>query len=380
LRIHFLVAKDICKGGGIETYTRGVGRRLVERGHDITVYSTGTGSGRPQVLDGMEVVWLPRVRPYWAEKVCGAVAAAYRQRKSNSADIVHLHSVAAGSMAPFLRRGAPCVVQMHGVEWMRSRWGGVAKGVLKAMEHYSIASGDALTAVSQTQCDYYSDQYGKPCEYIPTAVETKPQVSPKLILELGLTPRRYVLFAARLVPEKGLHYLIPAYRRLNTDCTLVIAGGAGSSPTYQRQLTTLAGGDPRIRFLGDVRGRLLEELFSNAAIFAQPSELEGLSIGLIEAMSYGLPCVASNIPENLEVIGDAGLRFISRDTNDLERVLGRALAGNELERDAVGAMARRRVQELFSWDLVVNRLESLYDRVLARNQASDRRLVNPRAA
>src|SRR5665213_1556293 len=107
--------------------------------------------------------------------------------KSSQADIIHLHSVVAGSMAPLLRRrGAPCVVQMHGVEWMRSRWGGIARGVLRMMERCSIASADELTAVSQTQRDYYQSQYGHSCEYIPTAVEVKPYTAPNLICQLGL--------------------------------------------------------------------------------------------------------------------------------------------------------------------------------------------------
>jgi glycosyltransferase involved in cell wall biosynthesis len=366
MKIHFLLVKDLLKGGGVETYTRGVGRRLISRGHEVTVYSTGGDDNMPSTWEGMKVVWLPKVRPYWAEKFCGAAMAAYVEMRSDSPDVVHLHSVAAGAMAAFLRfRHAPCVVQMHGIEWMRSRWGGMAQGVLKTLERCSIASADAITAVSKTQCDYYTRRYGADCEYIPTAVDVKECASPRLILDLGLRPREYVLFAARIVPEKGLHYLIPAFRRLRTNYSLAIAGDGSGSLDYQQQLIELAGGDPRIQFLGDVRGRLLEELFSNAGVFAQPSELEGLSIGLIEAMSYGLQCVASDIPENREVIGEAGLHFRNKDTDDLRRVLDGAISNGAATAAGIGATARRRVEELFSWDLVVDQLESLYSRVIS---------------
>jgi glycosyltransferase involved in cell wall biosynthesis len=377
MKIHFLLTKDLLKGGGVETYTRGVGRTLISRGHEVTVYSTGGGDEQPLTCEGMKVVWLPKIRPYWAEKFCGAAMAAYMEMRADTPDIVHLHSVAAGAMAAFLRRrNAPCVVQMHGVEWMRSRWGGIARGVLKTLERCSIAGADALTAVSRTQCDYYASHYGASCKYIPTAVDLKDCVKPRQILELGLLPRRYVLFAARLVPEKGLHYLIPAFRRLKTECSLAIAGGP-SSAAYQQQLMELAGNDPRIKFLGDVRGTLLEELFSNARVFAQPSELEGLSIGLIEAMSYGLQCVASDIPENLEVIGNVGLSFRNKDTDDLQRVLERAIGSGPAVSAEIGARARRRVEEFFSWDLVVDQLEELYGRAILKRAFRGRKVESP---
>jgi glycosyltransferase involved in cell wall biosynthesis len=201
-----------------------------------------------------------------------------------------------------------------------------------------------------------------PCEYIPTAADLKEYADPRLILDRGLRPGEYVLFAARLVPEKGAHYLISAFRRLATQHKLVIAGDWSQSGAYHRRLLDLAGDDPRILFLGNVRGRLLEELFSNAAVFVQPSELEGLSIGLIEAMSYGMQCVASDIPENREVVGDAALLFRNKDADDLERVLGQSLQYPVAAME-MGTRARSRVQALFSWDRVVDQLEELYQRV-----------------
>lgn len=365
MKIHFLLTKGLLKGGGIETYTRGIGSRLVQRGHDVTVYSTRGDDGTPPVVDGMKVIWLPKIRPYWMEKFCGAAMAAYLEMTArDSPEIIHLHSVAAGAMAAFLRhQPAPCIVQMHGVEWKRSRWGAVARTALRTLEQCSFASCDAVTAVSKTQCDYYAGQYGAHCEYIPTAVELKAHAMPRLITELGLRPRQYVLFAARLVAEKGAQHLIPAFRSLATNCDLVIAGEG--SEASRRQLAEMAGDDRRIRFLGDVRGRLLEELFSNARVFTQPSELEGLSIGLIEAMSYGLQCVASDIPENREAIGDAGLVFRNKDTADLGRVLEIAIR-DEAGAAALGARARRRVVELFGWDRVVSQMEALYRATLER--------------
>jgi glycosyltransferase involved in cell wall biosynthesis len=263
---------------------------------------------------------------------------------------------------------------MHGIEWMRTRWGIVAKRVLHGMERASLASADAITAVSQTQCEYLNNHYDADCEYIPTAADIKEFADPNLIFDLGVLPRKYVLFAARLVPEKGAHHLIRAFRRLSTEYSLVIAGEASASGGYGRQLLNLADGDRRIKFTGRVQGRFLQELFSNAALFVQPSELEGLSIGLIEGMSYGIPCLASDIPENREVVGNAGLLFRSKDINDLERRLDWALSNAEATSN-LAKNGRQRVRSLFSWERVVDQLETLYMRVAGGVQAHDTNVV-----
>lgn len=380
MKIHFVLTKDFFRGGGIETYTREVGRRLAARGHQVTVYSTRGTEACPDQWEGMRFVWLPKVKPYWAEKLSGGVMATWRALREETPDVFHLHSVVAGSFAPVLRsKGVPCVLQMHGVEWQRGRWGSVAKSVLRTMERLSFRSADAITAVSQTQCGYYKTRYNTDCEFIPTAAEIKKLASPRLLLDMGLKPRGYVLFAARLVPEKGAHHLIKAYRRIATELPLIIAGDAPAAGGYGEQLRKLAEGDARIRFVGRIQGQLLEEFFSNAALFVQPSELEGLSIGLIEAMSYGIPCLSSDIPENQEVLGDAGLLFRSKDVAHLETKLVAALSNVDAGAQ-LAAAGRERVQTLFSWERVVDQLEELYARVAGlRTQKINESLPQPAA-
>lgn len=365
MKIHFLVVRDLQNGGGVEAWTHGVGRVLAERGHKVTVYSTGRSGDSRSVVDGMKVIRLPRVRPHWTEKLAGSLMATCIGLTTRRPDVFHLHSVAAGVMAPLLTmRGVPCVIQMHGVEWRTSPRGNTARDVLRGMERCSVSWGDALTAVSHAQCDYFNRQYGAPCECIPAAVEIREPRGPRLLRRHGLPERDYLLFAARLAPENGVHYLIAAYSQLETDCPLLIAGDGSQSPAYAAHLKELASGDPRILFLGDVTGELAEELLSNARLFVQPSESEGLSTGLLEAMSYGLPCVASDIPENLEVMGDAGLRFRSRSVEDLRLILDEALSDSRLAEE-LAIRARRRVQSRFTWDHVADQLEDLYSRLLA---------------
>jgi glycosyltransferase involved in cell wall biosynthesis len=238
------------------------------------------------------------------------------------------------------------------------------------MERASMSCADVITAVSRTQCDYYRQAYGSHCEFIPTAADVKELAAADLITQMGLQPGKYIMFAARLVPEKGVHHLIQAFRRVATDCPLIIAGEAPATGGYEQELRRLAEGDTRIRFVGRVHGRLLEELFSNALLFAQPSELEGLSIGLIEAMSYGLPCLASDIPENVEVVSDCGILFRNRDVTDLESKLRWALANCDTAR-GLAAQGRQRVQEFFSWERVVDQLEALYQRVTVTREVTE---------
>jgi glycosyltransferase involved in cell wall biosynthesis len=371
MNIHFVLAKDFFRGGGIETYTREAGRRLAARGHAVTVYSTRGADSCPEEWEGMRLVWLPRVKPHWAEKCSGALLAALKATWQNRPDVIHLHSVVAGSVAPLMpRKGAALVLQMHGIEWMRSRWGLPARSLLKTMERTSLVWADALTAVSQAQCEYFKNHYGAECEYIPTAADLQSFAPASLITELGLRPQGYIFFAARLVPEKGAHHLIRAFRQVPTTQTLVIAGEAPRGAAYEQQLRKLAGDDDRIRFVGRVQGRLLQELFSNTTLFAQPSELEGLSIGLIEAMTHGAPCLASDIPENQEVVGNAGILFRSKDVNDLESQLRWSLANPAAVRESAIA-GKNRALQLFSWDRVVDQLEALYGRAVERARSFD---------
>ncbi|HEY4085998.1 MAG TPA: glycosyltransferase family 4 protein [Bryobacteraceae bacterium] len=365
MKIHFLVVRDPQKGSGIEAWTRGAGRVLVERGHEVTVYATGQRGDSRSVVDGMKVIWLPRLGPHSTEKLAGSLMATCMGLTRRRPDVFHLHGVAAGGMTPLLTmRGVPCVIQMHGLEWMRSRWGNMAKNAIRTMERCSVAWGDALTAVSHEQCDYFNRQYGVACEYIPPAVDMREPLAPRLLRRHGLPERDYVLFAARLAPENGAHYLIPAYSQLETDCPLLIAGDGSQSPSYTAHLKDLANGDPRILFMGNVSGELTRELLSNARLFVHPSEMQGLSTGLLEAMSYGIPCVASDISENLEVMGDAGLRFRSKNVEDLRVILDEALSDSRLA-EQLAARARHRVGSRFTWDHVADQLEDLYSRLLA---------------
>jgi glycosyltransferase involved in cell wall biosynthesis len=366
MNISFLIAKDFLQGGGgIEKLTSEVGPRLVARGHRVTVYSTrGTGP-YSTTWKGVEIKWMPRVRPHWAEKPAGSVYAAVRALASGPRpDVFHLHSVGAGAMASLLRvRKAPCILQMHGIEWQRSRWGLMAKTTLRLLENLSFAGASAVTAVSRSQCDFYRRRFHLPVTFIPTGTEIRKPSPPSHLGELGIEPGHYFFTAVRLVKEKGIHYLIPAFLQSTTGWKLVIAGAPGDDGSYLKSLRRLAGGDERILFLGYVREPLLGELYSNAGAYVQASETEGMAISLLDAMSYGRCCIVSDIPENLDALGTAGLPFRCSDIDDLARQMNCAAASPQTIA-LLGQAARARMLANYSWDTVTAQLEELYLKAL----------------
>ena len=377
MRIAFLAVKNIMRGGGIEKYTSELGSRLAQRGHEVTVYTMRHYGDVPENYLGMRIVSVPSfARPCLQKLSCSATAAINSSWKKY--DIVHFHSFAPGAFAWLPRlRGAKCVLQLHSLEWKRKRWGTVGSSVVKILEKLALSQSHIYTAVSQTQCAFYRMNRGINMQYIPTAADIKPKTEAREILRLGLKPNTYVLFACRLVPEKGAHYLVKAFRELDTDMKLVIAGDAQGATEYRKKLYELAEGDPRIIFPGFVEGRLIDELFSHCYVYVQPSEVEGLSLSILEAMSYGNCCLVSDIPENIEAIGDAGFHFINKNVDDLAGHLNWLLENNQVVA-SVNFEAKERIRQHYSWQSISEQIEKLYLSILngRRNTAEEKNLLS----
>jgi glycosyltransferase involved in cell wall biosynthesis len=366
MHIAFSVVRSITAGGGIEKYTAELGSRLVSRGHRVTVYSMANYGKEPRSHAGMRIVPCPTLPGKFGEKLCAGAVAAARLLTANGIDIAHQHSIAAGAFnwlcAP---RRRPTVLQMHGIEWRRTKWGPFARKTVRALERVAVAQYRHVTAVSRTQCRILQERYGIRAVYIPTAADVVPRAECDLIhRDYGLQRGSYVLFASRLVPEKGAHILIDAFKMVRTDRQLVIAGDAPNEPEYVRSLKRQAEADPRIIFPGMVRGRRLQELFSNCCLYVQPSLIEGLSIALLEAMSYGNCCLVSDIDENREAIGCAGMTFLSESPADLADKIATALHSPSLTAE-LGQAARERVRLTYSWEHVTDLIEELYCSIIS---------------
>jgi glycosyltransferase involved in cell wall biosynthesis len=369
MKIAMIGQKGIPAGaGGVEQHVERLACELASRGHDVVVYCrrsycAESGSASPPVTSeaadrGGRVhgVFRPSIPTKHLDAITHT-AICTLDVLLRDVDLVHYHAIGPALLSPIARlRGLPTVVTVHGLDWQRAKWGRVAKLCLRAGERVAADTASRLVVVSETLRDYFRQTYGCEATFIPNGVAPIERRRPDRIKQWGLRPGRYVLAVSRLVREKGLHYLIPAFQRLDTDLQLVIAGGGGLDESYENELRRMAG--PRVVFTGNADRTLLAELYSNALLFVLPSELEGMSIALLEAMSCGVPSVVSDITENVCVIGDDGFTFRDRDTEHLSRVLESVLACPELL-PAFAERCRNRA-ERYRWPQVAAELEAVY--------------------
>jgi glycosyltransferase involved in cell wall biosynthesis len=360
MRIAFIAIKGMPIGGGIEKLTEEIGSRLRKKGHKILVYCSrdyGTSDG---VFKGMDIKTVSSINTKAFHKISICFNAVLDVILNEKVDIVHIHAVGPSIFSIFPRLfGIPTIVQTHGIEWKRDKWGIIGKNFLKLVEFSAIYFPNKTTAVSMIQKRYYEERFGKEVIYIPTGVNEIEIKKPKWLITKGLKKNNYILFAARLVEEKGAHYLIKAFRNIDTEKKLVIAGDANHAEKYKKSLREFAGDDERIIFAGFITGRPLEELFSNAYIFCLPSTIEGLPIALLEAMSFGNCCLASDIPENNEAAQGYAYFFKNRNEKDLEKKIKMLIENPKMVEDK-RKIARKHVIKNYSWNNITEQIEKLY--------------------
>ncbi|KPJ61371.1 MAG: hypothetical protein AMJ46_01350 [Latescibacteria bacterium DG_63] len=349
--------------GGIERHVEEVGTRLAARGHEVTVYCRYYYTRVKKNYRGVRLIRLPSIKTkhldtatHCALSTLDAVLRGY--------DIVHFHALGPSlfSLLPRLA-GAKTLVTIHGLDWQREKWGPVASWILKRCEYTAVSFPTRTVVVSRTLQDYFRDKYAVESTVIPNGTNIPTPRALSRLKKKGLESRKYILFVGRLVPEKGCHYLVDAYKKLETDAKLVIAGGSSFSSEYVESLKKHS--SDKIILLDYVYGDELEELWSNALLVALPSTLEGLSISLLEALSYGKCVLVSDIAENLEVVEDCAPSFKSKDVEDLRSKLQMLLATPELLAK-YEEKAREHILKRFTWDGVTNSLEELYLELLSK--------------
>jgi len=252
------------------------------------------------------------------------------------------------------------VASLHGIDSQRDKWGGFASRYLELGERMAAKKADVCLVLSRNMKEYIDNRYGANSVLSANGIDCPALHEPQIIREkYGLEKDSYVLSLGRLVPEKGIHFLIDAFMQCKTDKKLVIAGGGEPKREYDSQLQQRAKGDSRILFTGHVRGQELQELYSSAYLFAMPSLLEGMSNSLLEAMSYGSCCLVSDIPENTEVVRQNAVLFRKGDWKDLREKLQALLDDPESVhcfREKAGAY----ILERYNWDAVVEQLLRIY--------------------
>jgi len=283
LRIAFIGGRGIVsKYSGIEAYYEEVGKRLAQRGHDVTVYCRNYFTPPMADHNGMRVVRLPTIRSkHWETVVHTALSTAHVL--TQRCDIVHYHALGP-ALFSFLPRllGKRTVVTVQGLDWQRKKWGRLASAVLRLGERASVHLPDATMVVSLALQQRYREEHRIEPFYVPNGGVLRERKVPDKIFDWGLEPGKYILFLGRFSPEKGCHLLVEAYETLATDVKLVMAGASSYCDDYSRALRAHA--SDHIKILDWVSGDTLDELLTNAMLFVLPSDLEGLSLALLDAM------------------------------------------------------------------------------------------------
>ena len=369
MRIVMLGHKRIpSREGGVEIVVEELSTRMASAGHHVTCLNrTGKHVGGKEFetakIRSYKGVQIKRVLTLdkkglaaMTASLTGAIAAAF-----GPYDVVHFHAEGPCAMLWLPKLfGKRCIATIHGLDHQRAKWGRLGKSYIMLGEKCAARFADEIIVLSCGVQQYFRDIYGRETVYIPNGVSPVEKREPQEITEkFGLQSQEYILFLGRLVPEKGITYLIDAFRKLHTDKRLVIAGGSSDTDDFAKELRERASGDRRILFTGFVQGRLLEELYSNAYLYVLPSDLEGMPLSLLEAMSYSNCCVTSDIEECAAVMGDKGITFPKSDADALRNVLQMLCDAPQV----VAGYQRRAadyITQRFNWDDVMKRTLEVY--------------------
>lgn len=358
--------------GGVEIVVEELATRMAALGHQVTVYNrrghhvSGKEFDEASLVQkegnykGVHICTVPTIDRRGLAAVTSSFFASFKAL-SGHYDCIHYHAEGPCAMLwlPHLF-GIRTIATIHGLDWQRSKWGGFASWYLKHGEKIAAKYADEVIVLSASTRQYFRDTYGREAVLIPNGITKSEVLQAELICEKwGLSKDGYVLFLGRIVPEKGLRYLIHAFRQVDTDKKLVIAGGASDTDDFLNELKRMASGDRRIVFTGFVQGRQLNELYSNAYLFTLPSDLEGMPLSLLEAMSFGNCCIVSDIPECTEVVQDNAIVFQKSNVTDLTAKLQMACDEPEVV-DDYKKRAATYLAGRFSWDEIVAQTLELY--------------------
>jgi glycosyltransferase involved in cell wall biosynthesis len=369
LRIAFIGGRGlVSKYSGIESYYEQVGAELTRMGHEVTVYCRTYFTPPIEEYKGIRVRRLPTIRSKHLETLAHTFLSTVHAMFSGY-DVVHYHCLGP-ALFSFLPRlaGKKTVVTVQGLDWQRRKWGRIASQVLLWGEAAAMILPDATMVVSQTLQRYFWGKYGRQTVYIPNGASLRPKRTPKRLSEWGLAPDNYVLYLGRFSPEKNCHLLIDAFEGISTGMKLVLAGGSSHSAEYVESLRRHE--SEHICLLPWVSGDDLDELLSNAALFVLPSDIEGLSLALLDAMAAGVCVLTSNIPENQEVVAGAGFTFKRGDQSDLARVLDLLIRNPSLRRQ-MAAKGEQQIHEQYLWPEIARSIEKAYYKVLDWNHGAD---------
>ena len=371
LRIAVFGQKRLSREGGVEIVVKELCTRMARQGCQVTCYNRSghhvSGAEYDDIdntnYEGIRQKYVPTIEKKGLAAVSASAFAALYSAFGKY-DVVHIHAEGPAFFSWLPKMfGKRVVVTIHGVDWQREKWqSGFGSKFIRQGEKNAVKYADEIIVLSKGVQDYFKETYGRETHFIPNGVN-RPQIrKANLITEkFGLKKDSYILFLGRLVPEKGIRYLVEAFKNVKTDKKLVIAGGSSDTDSFMEELKGLAKDDERILFIGFVQGAMLDELYSNAYIYTLPSDLEGMPLSLLEAMSYGNCCLVSDIPECAVVVEDKALIFKKADVQDLQEKLQDA-CDHPQKVEAYKKQAADFICKKYNWDEVVKETMKLYQK------------------
>lgn len=360
------------KFGGIETHVEQLSTRLVREGHQVIAYARPwytPGGSAP--FNGIDVKVLPSLHTKHFDAISHTLISTLHACLFARPDVIHYHGVGPSLMAwlpKLLRPHATVITTFHCIDREHGKWGSVARFALQMGERFCVRFANETIAVSKTLVNYIGIQFKKRVSYIPNGITPRRVTTDNVILRpFGLRSFQYIAMVSRLVPHKGAHVLIAAWQKakyerpeLFADLKLAIVGGSSFTDDYVKSLHAQARGDNSIVFTDYQRGDALSALFAGAKFMVHPSASEGLPIAILEGMSYGKAVLASDIPENMEVIEQHGVSFVTGSVDDLaQKMIG--LLEDEMQTASIGHAAREFVETDYNWDDITRETLKVYE-------------------
>lgn len=350
---------------GFETCVEQLGLRLVQRGHEVTVYcrSHHITYAEP-TYKGMKLVKLPTIANKYLDTMVHSFVSsihAIPQRFDIALYFIAGNSPVTWMLRPF---GVKTILNVDGLDWKREKWPALAKRYIQFAEYLATILPTTYLTDSKVVQGYYRDRFQSEPPYIPYGSEVELLSPGETLTKYGLERGKYVLFVGRLVPENCAHHLVEAFRQIDTDLKCVIVGDAAYAQEYIASLKAKAAGDPRIIFTGYVFGKGYHELGSNACIFVETSGVGGTHPALVEAMAHGSCVITHNTPENLETIGDAGFSYSGKQGADDLRTVLTSLLANPVQVTAYAQKAQQRAQTVYTWESVTDAYEQMFYQLL----------------
>ncbi len=355
--------------GGVEIVVEELSTRMAKKGYEVTCYNRGgkhvmDKNQKTMKIEEYNGVKLKKVFTIDRRGLAAMTSSFFGTLKIlfSKTKIVHYHAEGPCAWMWILKLFSrkKLVATIHGLDWQRAKWGKFATRYIKYGEKRAVKNAHEIIVLSKNVQEYFKNTYNRDTIFIPNGVNKPEILSADIIKDkFNLDKDDYILFLGRIVPEKGIHYLIDAFNNIKTNKKLVIAGGASDTDSYYQELKKKLNNNKNIIFTGFVQGKELDELYSNAYIYCLPSDLEGMPLSLLEAMSYGNCCLTSDIEECSTVLEDRGVTFKKSDVKDLTKVLQR-LCDNKEEVQNYKDNAQEYILNKYNWDSVVNRTLELY--------------------